>query len=49
MEPTSEEEARQSSQHMKDGIRDSMQRTNLKDEECFDPEFWKENVYLSSS
>jgi hypothetical protein len=26
-----------------------MQRTNLKDEECFDPEFWKENVYLSSS
>jgi hypothetical protein len=25
----------------KDGIRDSMQRRNLKDEECFDREIWK--------
>jgi hypothetical protein len=25
----------------KDGIRDSMQRGNLKDEECFDREIWK--------
>jgi hypothetical protein len=25
----------------KDGIRDRMQRGNLKDEECFDPEIWR--------
>jgi hypothetical protein len=25
----------------KDGIRGSMQRTNLKDEECFDQELWR--------
>jgi hypothetical protein len=27
----------------KDGTRDSMQRRNLKDEEFFDHELWKEN------
>jgi hypothetical protein len=25
----------------KDGIRDNMQRGNLKDEECFDRELWR--------
>jgi hypothetical protein len=28
----------------KDGIRDSMQRRNLKDEECFDREFWRKKI-----
>jgi hypothetical protein len=28
----------------KDGVKDSMQRRNLKDEDCFDRELWKENI-----
>jgi hypothetical protein len=28
----------------KDGIRDSMQRRNLKDEECFDRELWRKEI-----
>jgi hypothetical protein len=28
----------------KDGIRDSMQRRNLKDEECFDRELWRKKI-----
>jgi hypothetical protein len=28
----------------KDGIRDSMQRRNLKDEECFDQVFWRKKI-----
>jgi hypothetical protein len=28
----------------KEGIRDSMQRRNLKDEECFDQELWKKKI-----
>jgi hypothetical protein len=28
----------------KDGIRDSMQRRNLKDEECFDREIWRTKI-----
>jgi hypothetical protein len=30
----------------KDGIRDSMQRRNLKDEECFDRELWRKKLFL---
>lgn len=29
----------------KDGIGDSTQRGNLKDEECFDQELWKKKVF----
>jgi hypothetical protein len=28
----------------KDGIRDTMQRRNLKDEVCFDREVWREKI-----
>jgi hypothetical protein len=28
----------------KDGIRDGMQRRNLKDEECFDRELWRKKI-----
>jgi hypothetical protein len=28
----------------KDWIRDSMQRRNVKDEECFDRELWRKNI-----
>jgi hypothetical protein len=28
----------------KDGIRDSMQRRNLKDEECSDRELWRKKI-----
>jgi hypothetical protein len=28
----------------KDGIKDRMQRRNLKDKECFDRELWKEKI-----
>jgi hypothetical protein len=31
-------------QSRKDGIRDSMQRGNLKDEECFDRELWRKKI-----
>jgi hypothetical protein len=30
----------------KDGIRDSMQRRNLKDEKCFDQELWRKKLCL---
>jgi hypothetical protein len=30
-----------------DGIRDSMQRRNLRDEECFDRELWKKKTVYS--
>jgi hypothetical protein len=30
----------------KDGITDSMQRRNLKGEECFDREIWRETIYV---
>jgi hypothetical protein len=30
----------------KDGIRDSMQIRNLKDEECFDREIWRKKNYV---
>jgi hypothetical protein len=42
-----EEEERQTSQYMEGGIRDSTQRRNIKDEERFDPELWKEKINMS--
>jgi hypothetical protein len=48
MEPTGEDEERGRPVNTgRDGIRDSMQKRNLKDDEYFDRELWrKKNMFL---
>jgi hypothetical protein len=44
MEPTGKRRLGRPVNTWKDGIRDCMQRKNLKDEEYFDRELWRENL-----